>query len=631
MSLLLGLIYLDEKNVDDSCMEKMLEPLRKFPNENIKITQNKEAVFAKVLTYGTVEDVYDILPLFLSESNMLFVSIGRIDNRDELIPDLSLSKQDEMSDSFIMLQAYLKYGDQVQFHLKGDWSLVAYHYDTKKLFITRDTMGYTSLFYYQTEEYFAFSSSIKSILNLPGQRIGLNEEYYISYLTIWRFEEKIDTGVTFHQDVYYLPNGHSLCLTNRNKTIQKYWPLTQVNEIHYKNPQNYIDEFLEIFQVAVQRRLRSYKPVASMLSGGLDSSSVSVIAAELLKKQGQTLSTYSHIPFYKEFLLNNPLARIRELDEYSNIKAIVEHSGNIKPKYLSSSDFSPFKGMEMGLEILDGPVHGASNLYWIIDLFTSCAQDGFGTVLTGEGGNGSISYTGVDYLLPHSMERLVNQPFQYVKSQVIKPIVFNYFKRFWFRKNPELFKYIQSMYLNQSVLDSFDMIQDIEKNQFNFQIIHSTAYEAKIRLNQLYTPRSLSGAAWGQYFGIELRDPTCDIDVMNYFFKIPNDVFVDSHYQFRMLIKKMMRNKLPEQVLFANKKGLQSSDLTPRILHHEKDMFPIMDSIKNNALANQYFNTKQLMEDLPIFHAKLEKGSAFEKQQKILKTMQFAHFLKKFD
>lgn len=631
MSIILGLVYFDGQHVDDSSMEKMLEPLVKFPHEKIKITKNKEVVFAKMLTYGTAEDVYDVLPLFLSESNILFVSLGRIDNRDELISLLSLSKQDEISDSHIMLQAYLRYGDQVQFHLKGDWCLATYHYDTKKLFITRDTMGYTSLFYYQTEKYFAFSSSIKSILNLPGQNIELNEEYFISYLTIWRFEEKIDRGSTFYKDVYYLPNGHSLGLTNHHITTQKYWPLAHVQEIRYKNPQDYIDEFLEIFQKAVQLRLRSYKPVASMLSGGLDSSSVSVIAAELLKKQGKTLSTYSHIPFYEEFLLTHPLARIRELDERPNIKAIVEHSRNIEPNYLNSSDFSPFKGMEMGLEVLDGPIHGTTNLFWMLDLFSTSAQDGFGSILTGEGGNGSISYTGLDYLLPHSMERLKNRPFQYVKSQIIKPIVFHYFKRFWFRSNPKMLKYIQSMYLNQSVLNKFVMIQDIEKNQLNFQIIHPTVYDAKIRLNQLYTPRSLLGAAIGQYFGIELRDPTCDIDVMNYFFQIPNEVFVDSNYQYRMLIKKIMRNKLPDQVLFAHKKGLQNSDLTPRVLTYEKDIFPLMNTLKNSPMANQYFNLNQLEGDLPLFHAKLDKGSAFEKQQKILKTMQFSLFLKKFD
>lgn len=631
MSLLLGIVYLDEANANESCIEKMLEPLSKFPHESIKITKNKESSFAKMLTFGTAEDVHDALPLYESESDVLFVGLGRIDNRDELIKHLSLRKEEEMSDAYIMLQAYLKYGDQVQFRLKGDWCLAAYHYPSKKLYISRDTMGYTSLYFYQTNEYFAFSSSIKSILNLPGQNFRLNEENFISNLTLWRIEEKIEQGITFYQNVFYLPNGYSLSLTNFQRKLQKYWPSPKITEIHYKNPQDYIEEFLEIFQVAVQRRLRSYKPVASMLSGGLDSSSVSYIAADLLRKDGLSLTTYSHIPFYKDSLLTNPLARLRELDEHSNIKAIVEHSGNIRPNYLTSSDFSPLKGVEMGLDMLSGPLHGACNLYWILDIFESTAKDGFGSILSGEGGNGSISFGGVDYLLPHSLERLIKHPVQYVKNQVLKPIIFHNFKRFWFRKNPVLLKYLHSMYIKPDVLDCYDIVQDIEKNDLNFQKIFTTPYEAKIRFNLFYISRSILGAELGQYHGIELRDPTTDIDLMNYFFQIPNNQLIDSNYQNRMLVKKMMKNKLPDQVLFAPKKGLQSSDLTPRVLKYNNELFSLFDSFKNSRMANQILDLKKLEGDLAIFQAKLEKGSAFEKQQKILKTMQFANFLKQFD
>lgn len=631
MSLLLGIVYFDDKHVDDLSIEKMQEPLKIMPHESIKVVKEREAAFAKFLTYGTAEDVYDVLPLYISVIDTLFVSQGRIDNREELIADLALGKADDISDSFIMLQAYLKYGDQVQLHLKGEWSLAAYQYEAKKLFITRDVMGYTSLYFYQSKEFFAFSSSIKSILQLPKYSVQLNEFYFISYLSIWKFEEKLEDGLTFYKDVYHLPNGYSLFLSHQEKSLKKYWPPKHVNEIYYKNKQDYVDEIVEIFQVAVKRRIRSYKPVASMLSGGLDSSSVSYMAAQLLEQQGKQLSTYSHVPHHTDWLQKHPLSSLRELNEYSNIQSIVEASGNIKANYLSSGDFSPIDGFEIGLDILDGPAHAACNIFWIIDLYKKCAQDGFGTILTGEGGNGSISYTGEDYLLKHSWERMVNHPYRYFKSQLVKPIVLKYFKSIWEKKDPVLIDFVQSVYLNSSLVEKFDIMSDLEKNGSSFLKFFSTAYEAKQRLIQLYIPRSLYGAAFGQYYGIELRDPTCDIDLVNYFFRIPNEEFFDSHYQYRMLVKKMMRNKLPDQILFSNKKGLQNSDLTPRILENKDDLFKVLDTIKNSSMANRYFDLKQLEGDLPIFHTDLENGSAFEKQQKMLKSLQFARFLNKFD
>lgn len=630
MSLLLGIIYFDDNKVEDSSIEKMLDPLKKMPHEKVKVLKHQEAAFAKVLTYGTAEDVFDVLPLNLSENNLLFVAQGRIDNREELVVNLALNPKEEISDAHVMLKAYLKYGDQVQLHLKGDWSLAAYHYDTKKIYITRDTMGYTSIYTYQTKDYFVFSSSIKSILHLSKQKIQLDEEYFISYLSIWKFEQKIAEGKTFYQDVYYIPNGHSLTLSHQKKSVEKYWPKPLVEEIYYQNKQDYVDEFQELFNQSVQRRLRSYKPVASMLSGGLDSSSVSYFAAELLKKQGKLLTTYSHVPFYKDSLQNNPLRNLRELDEQANIQAIVDASGNIQAQYLTSQDFSPFDAMEMGLDILDGPVHAACNIYWIIDLYKTCAQDGFGTLLSGEGGNGSISYAGVDYFSKPSLKRFSNHPYYYLKREVIKPFVFKYFKSHWNKKNPELKNYVQSIYLNPAILDSYGVLNDLEKSESNFQIYHNTAYEAKLRMTQLYYPRSLMGAAFGQYYGIELRDPTCDIDLMNFFFSLPNEAFINSDYQYRMLAKNMMRHKLPDQVINSSKKGLQGSDLTPRILQHEKDLFKMVDQLKEDSRVKQFVDIQKITEDLPLFHANIVRGSEFEKQQKIMKAIHFALFLQRY-
>ena len=614
MSLIFGIIQHDD-TADDHIIQKMYEPLKNFPQEKYsKVVQNNVA-FGKILTYGTPEDIFDNLPVYLSEQNIVFTAQGRIDNRDELARNLNLSQTEKLSDSFFMLQAYLKYGEALQHHLKGDWSLAVYHFNTKELFITRDTMGYTALYYYQNEKYFAFSSSIKSILALPDFKKELNEEYFVSALTLWKKDESKLDNETIFQHIFHVPNGHVFRYKNKITSTVKYWPPENVKEIHYKNKQDYADEMLEIFTHAVDVRLRSYKPVASMLSGGLDSSTVSYIAADILKKQNKPLTTFSHVPLYKTELLNDPLANKRVLDETPFIEAIAKASGNI----------NPLQGMMECMDILDGVIHAAGNAYWLVDIYKTCAQQNFGVLLTGEGGNGSVSFTGLDYLLPHSISRFINHPYSYIKKQMAKPFVLKYLNGL-IKRDASLEKYITDGYINPDLIIKYDMLNDIKKKKKEFNRYHDDIVELKNRFIDLYSARSLFGAGFGHYYGVELRDPCTDIDVMNYFLTLPNEVFFDNEFNNRNLVKQMMKNKLPDKVLFADKKGLQSADITHKIFNTKSEITTQLNNFTNYKLTTKYINIKKLEINFEKL-AELNKYNAFDIQH-ILKPIYFLLFLK---
>lgn len=626
MSLIFGIIQHDDVTAGEHLLAAMYEPLKNFPQEKYSKVLQHNAAFGKILTYGTPEDIYDQLPLYLSEQNILFTAQGRIDNRDELAKHLNLSQVEKLSDSFFMLQAYLKYGEAVQHHLKGDWSLAVYHFNTKELFIARDTMGYTALYYYQNEHYFAFSSSIKSILALPDFKKELNEEYFVSALTLWKRDESKLDNETIFQHIFHVPNGHVFRYKNKITTTVKYWPPENVKEIHYKNKQDYADEMLEIFTHAVDVRLRSYKPVASMLSGGLDSSTVSYIAADILKKQNKPLTTFSHVPLYKTELLNDPLANKRVLDETPFIEAIAKASGNINPQYLNSENISPLQGMMECMDILDGVIHAAGNAYWLVDIYKTCAGQGFGVLLTGEGGNGSISFSGLDYLMPHSIARLVRHPYQYVKKQLAKPFVLKYLNGV-IKKDASLEKYITDGYINPELILKYDILKDIKKNKKEFIRYQKDIIELKNRFINLYSARSLFGAGFGHYYGVELRDPCTDINVMNYFLTLPNEVFFDDELNGRNLVKQMMKNKLPDEVLFADNKGLQSADLVYRVAKCKNEISKEIDWLNKNSLITGYINLEKLTTN---FSRLFEQNNftAFELQH-LLKPLHFFLFLQK--
>lgn len=626
MSLIFGIVKYNDDKIDESIVQAMYNPLKDFPQVKFDKKSINEASFGKILNYGTPEDVYDTLPVYLSEQNLLFTAQGRIDNRDVLAKDLGLKANMAVSDSYFMLRAYLKYGEEVQHKLKGDWSLAVYNYNTQELFLARDTLGYTALYFYKTDKYFAFSTSVKSILGLPYFRKELNEEYFISALSLWKVREKFLSKETFYKNVFYLQGGFVLKLKNGDPIINQYWPPENIQESYYKNKQDYADEMSALIYNAVNRRLRSYKPVASMLSGGLDSSMVSYIAADLLKQQNKSLTTFSHVPLYKEALSQHPMAQKRVLDETPLMHATVKTSGNITPQYLSSAHFSPWQGSAQCLDVLDGFIHGAGNAYWLIDIYKSAAQQGYGTLLTGEGGNGSTSFAGIDYLRTHNLQRLISNPVDYLKRQIAKPLVLKYLRSASVFNALE--KDIKNGYLSAEIIDKHNIKEDVKQKSQTFLQYYKHVLELKKNFIALYHLRSVLGTSFGNYYGIELRDPTTDIDVLNFCMSIPNEVFFDDNFSNRMLVKRMMNNKMPDEVLYAKNKGLQSSDIIFRIRNSKAELLDGLANLKDSSLAMHYVDIAKLEKNLKIYLAN-DNTESTDNIHVIMKTMQAADFLRK--
>ena len=608
-------------------VEKMFAPLQNVPYEIKNVKMHNSVAMGHMLTYNTPESVYENAPIYLPERQILFTAQGRIDNRKKLADLLNLKLDSTFSDSFFILKAFLKWGQNCIHYLQGDWSFAVFNYQKQELFIARDPMGYTSLYYYQDTSGFYFSSSIKSLISLENYTKKQNEEHFVRKLTLWDDNAKAIQS-TFYDNINSLPIAHTLKIKDNLVVLQKYWDPQNIPLRIYKNKQNYADEMLEIFSLAVNERMRSYKPVASMLSGGLDSSTVSYIAAEILKSKNIPLTTISHIPLFTNEIQNDKEKKFRILDETPFIKEIATASNNMHTMFLNSENYSVVRGMEDSISFCSMPLHGAGNLYWVLDIFQNISQKGFGSLLTGEGGNGSISFAGIDYLLPFNFSSLIQHPFDFFKIQVIKPIVKMYFNDLLKNRkkiNNSLAKYSSNIFLRESILEKYEILNDIRKNKKEFYQPVSDVKEIKSSFINSYHSRSQVGAACGQHFGFELRDPCTDINVMEYFFSIPNDVFFDSHYNNRMLVKRMMSGKIPDKVLFEKRKGLQNADIVYRIKAQAGELSAIIEKVKRSAAANEYINTQKLTETWKTY-LKADYTQPYQ-IQRLLKALHFALFL----
>lgn len=628
MSLIFG--YIDRSDRQEVASQRVLEALyegiSQFPHEQKSFITRENAAFGHALTLNTPEAVYERLPIYLPAERLLFVAQGRLDNRQELAAALGLSLHSQLPDGELMLKAYQQWGDDSADKLLGDWSLAVYDEKTDTLFMARDKLGYTALYYHFDGQRLVFSSSQKSILNLPGFTHVLNMRQFMQELILWDPSDSI-SHEQYYKGLFLLPPAHRLWFKEGQIRTERYWFPEKIQPQSGKTPAQYAQELNDIFTEAVRCRLRSHKPVASMLSGGLDSGSVATVAAELYREKGKRLTTFSHIPLYKDEVAQDQKGTKTNysFDETNNILATARHAANIDPILLNSAQLGVVEGALKNIEIHDGLFHAIGNAYWLYDLPKQVQQQGFGTLLTGEMGNASISYVGQPYLLPLTHPALRRNWLRLIKQKIAKPLVLKYIHELYFKKD-NLLEYVNNSYLSASLLDRMGTVADIKQKRTSLYKFYDTVAAEMMDLFVLgANPRCDFGANISHYFGIEMRDPTGDIRVIEYCLSIPTEAWISDSYEMKNILKLMMKDRLPDSVLFCKKKGLQSADLPYRIRAEALSIETFMESLSNNGRINEFFDMERLRQSLAYIRENPISSPLMA--QTFIKNLLFAHFL----
>jgi asparagine synthase (glutamine-hydrolysing) len=624
MSIFLGTYNQAQMPLTDKGLSLMYDAVKKLPHEKYSEIVQKHIAFGHLLTYNTPESVFEVQPQM--QDNNLFVSVGRIDNREILAKKLKIPINETLPDGKIMQLAFIRYGLACVNHFKGDWAFAAYDFKSKELHLARCPMGYMSLYYTQIGEEFYFSNAIKPMIKAKAKDLKINEAKFLSNYTFLGALNNLNMHTTIFQDINCVPMGSTLTLTKNTKLTNRYWQPENIKEDYSTTKDEVNKRMEELFIQATKRRLRSYKPVASMLSGGLDSSTVSFVAAEIMKEEGERLMTFSHVPLFKSEMKKDQSLAINkkyQLDESLFIMATANKSGNIDAQLLNSENYSLLKGMDTILDVFDGPIHAAANAYWMIDIFQTVSAQGYGTLLSGEGGNGSISFSAINHFLSLTLHRITKNPKQTLKILIAKKNIYKYFYTVLKKiRGNEIQKYGKSSHLKSELFQRLkNSLSPKDKNE-DFVKNYQHIKELKLHFVDMYQIRSDYGSLAGQYFGIELRDPTTDQDLMEFFFSIPNEFFFDEGFEGRMLVKRMMQGKLPDEVLYTTKKGVQSADMTFRINRENKEIKQRYELLKNHKLVTHYFE----LDKKPLESQKAD----YMNEAMNLKTMHFSDFLVKY-
>lgn len=229
-------------------------------------------------------------------SGCVVVADARLQGRDDLARAMGLRLSPQLTDAELIAHAWLRHREYCTAQLDGDFAFVIWDPRTQTLFCTRDIMGVRPLYVHHAPgRLFAFASSAPALLALPGVPKELNEARIADFLVPGL--EGIDQRVTFHQHIERLPPAHQLTLAAGRVREHRYWRLgTEPLAEMPRSDAEWADALRNTMEAVVADHLAAGQPVGCMLSGGLDSSSLVVIAAEQLRMSGRSpLSTFSSV------------------------------------------------------------------------------------------------------------------------------------------------------------------------------------------------------------------------------------------------------------------------------------------------------------------------------------------------
>ncbi|MBU2487846.1 MAG: asparagine synthase (glutamine-hydrolyzing) [Proteobacteria bacterium] len=231
-------------------------------------------------------------PMEDADGRVAVVFNGEIYNHAELRAELTARGRrfvTDHSDTEVLVQGYLEWGEDLCRRLNGMWAFALYDRKQRRFFLSRDRFGEKPLFYTHHQGLFAFASELSALSLHPLA------DTTVSPLSVKKYFAHgfIPAPHSLYARVRKLPPGCSLTwdLGGAAPSVRPYWEFVIEPSEPGKTDNELAEELSGLLETAVRRRLMSDVPIGVLLSGGLDSSSITAFASQHI--QTKPLKTFS--------------------------------------------------------------------------------------------------------------------------------------------------------------------------------------------------------------------------------------------------------------------------------------------------------------------------------------------------
>lgn len=392
MSGIYGMVRYDGASVTPETLAPMAAAMSFWGPDGHGQWCGEGAGLGHLMLHVTPESLHERLPASIRAAPHLVITAdARIDNRDELFDALGVPAEGRARtpDSSLILLAYERWGADCVKRLLGDFVFAIWDARKRKLFCARDAFGCVPFVYHFDGKRFIFASDVKGVLaRIESPR--LNEALIAAYLQMKTYHA--EKRLTFFAEVVKLLPAHALTLTASGIQLSRYWSPEDAPEIRLVDEGEYAEQMRILFQEAVDCRLRSAFPVGAHLSGGLDSSSITIAAARILRERRQTVSVFS-------WAAPPEPGTVDAEGEHSRIGAVCKQE-NLYCEYLPATKASFVESFQR-----DITVEPVEMMAWEAKVQASAQAAGVRTILSGWGGDEAVSSHAASYIAAYLKER----------------------------------------------------------------------------------------------------------------------------------------------------------------------------------------------------------------------------------
>lgn len=483
------------------------------------------------------------LPQIYNDTKTLVAFDGYLTNAIEVCRLLDIDLRD---DAEIVLLAYKKWGVKFISYLDGSFAIALL--DGELLYLFRDRFGTKPIFYFKNNDSFIFASKIKSLVVFLD-KVELNEDALMSYLSFLA----PTPPHTFFKNIYKLAAGEYLCFSKNQTITKRYFDLLNNKSSLITNKEEALCSIENLLEESILKSINTTKPIAALLSGGIDSATISYFT----KQQERDISTYTL--GYKEF---EKYDERKNAKESATLLGVTNHNVEIDEKKF-------IMACEEVFDALDEPLNDPAAVPLYL-LFKEIKSDGYDVVLSGEGSDeiflGYRHY--FDYLDIEKASTLENKNWlkKYFHSNFSINREWEWYKRIFdetllFRTSGEKFTDLQKnslMRRNIKDNDSMKYLQEFRNNFLNSTHSDESIWYSYIDLNIFQAEHFLVKLnSVGRAHAIETRTPFLDQNLVNNIFKIdPKLRYIDG--KTKKLLKEIMANKLDKNILNRKKKGFSN-------------------------------------------------------------------------
>ncbi len=542
-------------------------------------------------------------PMISTDHRYILSYNGEIYNFQELKLELEAAGYwfRSKTDTEVLLNAYAHWGSNAVLRFNGMFAFAIWDRKEKTLFLARDRYGVKPLYYARQGNCFSFGSEQKAMLAHPDFVRKLNKPALLEYFTF----QNIFTDQTLLEDIKLLPPGHHATLDARSDTLSqtRYWDYRFREPDQPVNREEYLEELNRLFLQAVQRQLVSDVELGAYLSGGMDSGSITAIAAQ-------------HFPYLKSFTCGF------DLSSASGIELAFDERGKaeaMSARFRTEHYEMVLKAGDMERCLpslawhLEEPRVGQSYPnYYAAKLASKFVK----VVLSGSGGDelfGGYPWRYYRAANAQNFEEYVDQYYLYWQRLLNNTQIKQVFAPVWSEVEG-----VWTRDIFRNVFQTHDNELDRPEDYIN----HSLYFEAKTFLHGLFVVEDKLSMA----HSLESRVPFMDNDLVDFAMRCPvglklnnltevlkinenepgskQAIYFQKTNDGKQILRDMMSRYIPDDITRAEKQGFSSPDASwfkgdsiefvrRKLLNGNAAIYEVLDREALEPLVMQHLNGEQ--------------------------------------